>query len=94
MTNLWINPHIVYKKVKVDDEVWIISSECAYKLEFLNKKIEMVEDIPGSELIGKKVHSPTNEDEFLILPASFVTATTGTGIECLCLHMHHMIFKH
>ena len=31
-------------------------------------------------IIFKKVHSPTSEDEFLILPASFVTATTGTGI--------------
>ena len=80
VTNLWINPKIVYKKVKVDGETWVISTECAYKLEFLNKKIEIIEDVPGSELIGKKVHSPTNENEFLILPASFVTATTGTGI--------------
>ena len=80
VTNLWINPEIIYKKVKVDGETWIISAECAYKLEFLNKKIEIIEDISGSQLIGKKVHSPTSEDEFLILPASFVTATTGTGI--------------
>ena len=80
VTNLWINPEIVYKKVKVDRETWVISAECAYKLEFLNKKIEIIGDVPGSELIGKKVNSPTNENEFLILPASFVTATTGTGI--------------
>ena len=80
VTNLWINPDTVYKKVKVDGEPWVISAECAYKLGFLNKKIEIVEDILGSDLIGKKVHSPTTEDEFLILPASFVTATTGTGI--------------
>ena len=80
VTNLWINPEIVYKKVKVDGETWVISAECAYKLEFLNKKIEIIGDVPGSELIGKKVSSPTNENEFLILPASFVTATTGTGI--------------
>ena len=80
VTNLWINPKIVYKKVKVDGETWIISAECAYKLEFLNKKIEFISDIPGSELIGKKVTSPTSEDEFLIIPASFVTASTGTGI--------------
>ena len=80
VTNLWINPEIVYKKVKVDGETWVISAECAYKLEFLNKKIEIIGDVPGSELIGKKVNSPTNENEFLILPASFVTATTGTGI--------------
>ena len=80
VTNLWINPKIVYKKVKVDEETWVISAECAYKLEFLNKRIEIIEDIQGSELIGKKVKSPTSQDEFLILPASFVTATTGSGI--------------
>jgi len=80
VTNLWINPKIIYKRVKVDEETWIISAECAYKLEFLNKKIEIIEDVLGSELIGNRVHSPTNENEFLILPASFVTATTGTGI--------------
>ena len=80
VTNLWINPEIIYKKVKVDGETWIISAECAYKLEFLNKKIEIIEDIPGSDLIGKKVQSPTTDNKFLILPASFVTATTGTGI--------------
>jgi len=80
VTNLWINPQIVYKKVRVDGETWIISSECAYKLEFLNKKIEIIKNVPGTELIGKKVTSPTDESEFLILPASFVTATTGTGI--------------
>ena len=45
VTNLWINPEIVYKKVKVDGETWVISAECAYKLEFLNKKIEIIEDI-------------------------------------------------
>ncbi len=80
VTNLWINPEIIYKKVKVDGETWIISAECAYKLEFLNKKIEIIEDISGSDLIGKKVQSPTTDNKFLILPASFVTATTGTGI--------------
>ena len=80
VTNLWINPKITYKKVKVDGETWIISSECAYKLEFLNKKIEIIGDISGSDLIGKKVQSPTTDNKFLILPASFVTATTGTGI--------------
>jgi leucyl-tRNA synthetase len=80
VTNLWINPKIVYKRVKVDKEIWIISAECAYKLEFLNKKIEIVGDVPGSELIGKKVLNPINKNDFLILPASFVTATTGTGI--------------
>ena len=80
VTNLWINPEIVYKKTKVNDETWIISSECAHKLSFLDKTIEIIGDVKGSELIGKNVKSPINSEEFLILPASFVSATTGTGI--------------
>jgi len=80
VTNLWVNPEIVYKKAKVNDETWIISSECAHKLSFLDKTIEIIADVKGSELIGKKAKSPINPEEFLILAASFVSATTGTGI--------------
>ena len=80
VTNIWVNPEIVYKKAKVNDETWIISSECAHKLSFLDKTIEIIADVKGSELIGKKAKSPINSEEFLILTASFVSATTGTGI--------------
>jgi len=80
VTNLWVNPDIVYKKAKVNDETWIISSECAHKLSFLDKTVEIIADVKGSELIGKMAKSPINPEEFLILAASFVSATTGTGI--------------
>ena len=80
VTNLWINPEIIYKKAKVNDEIWLISSECAHKLSFLNKTVEIIGDVKGSELIGKNVTSPINEEEFLIIPASFVSPNTGTGI--------------
>ena len=56
------------------------SSECAHKLSFLDKTVEIIADVKGSELIGKKANSPINPEEFLILSASFVSATTGTGI--------------
>jgi leucyl-tRNA synthetase len=46
----------------------------------LDKTIEIIADVKGSELIGKKAKSPINSEEFLILSASFVSATTGTGI--------------
>src|SRR3990172_12297616 len=39
VTNLWVNPGIIYKKITVDGQKWIVSSECARKLEFLDKKI-------------------------------------------------------
>ncbi|NDB62606.1 MAG: leucine--tRNA ligase [Nitrosopumilaceae archaeon] len=78
VTNLWINPQIKYKKIKVDDEIWIVSPECAYKLEFLNKSISTISEISGSELIGKQV--TILDKKIPMFPASFVESQTGTGI--------------
>jgi len=80
VVNLWVNPEIVYKKITVDDEKWIVSSECAYKLEFLDKKISYDGEIKGSELIGKSVTVPHRNETIVMLPASFVESGTGTGV--------------
>jgi len=80
VTNIWINPQVTYQKIKVDDEIWITSPECARKLEFLEKKIEVIEDILGSDFVGQSVKAPHSSDSVLILPASFVKSDNGTGI--------------
>jgi len=80
VTNIWINPQITYQKIKVDDEIWITSPECARKLEFLEKKIEVIEDVLGSDFVGQSVKAPHSSDSVLILPASFVKSDNGTGI--------------
>ena len=80
VTNLWVNPGTVYKKVQVDDEKWIVSTECARKLAFLDKKVQEIGEISGSELLGKKVKVPQTDREILIFPATFVKSQTGTGI--------------
>ncbi len=80
VTNLWVNPDIVYKKIKVDGENWIVSAECAHKLEYLDKKITYQGEVKGSELCGKKVQVPHRNDSVVMLPASFVESHTGTGI--------------
>ena len=80
VTNLWVNPDIVYKKIKVDGENWIVSAECAHKLEYLDKKVTYEGEIKGSELCGKKVQVPHRNDPVIMLPASFVESHTGTGI--------------
>ena len=80
VTNIWINPEFVYEIIKVDDEEWIVTSECARKLEFHNKTITRLDKILGKELIGKKVQVPERNDQVLILPASFVKSENGTGI--------------
>ena len=80
VTNIWINPQVTYQKIKVDDEIWITSSECARKLEFLEKKIEVIEDVLGSDFVGQSAKAPHSSDPVLILPASFVKSDNGTGI--------------
>ncbi|WP_316506156.1 leucine--tRNA ligase [Nitrosopumilus sp.] len=82
VTNLWVNPEITYKKITVEDdnEKWIVSKECAYKLEFLDKKITYDGEINGSELIGKSVTVPHRNESIVMLPASFVKSGTGTGM--------------
>ena len=80
VTNLWINPHTIYKKVTVDGEKWIVSAECAHKLEFLNKEISYDGEIDGSELVGGEVIVPHRNESIPMLEASFVESDTGTGL--------------
>ena len=79
ITNLWVNPNTIYKKVSVDGEEWIVSEECAKKISFFEKKVEITGEIPGSEIIGK---TATNHDgrEIPVLPAEFVEPSMGTGL--------------
>ncbi len=80
VTNIWINPEVIYEIVQVDNETWIVTSECARKLEFHNKTIIRLDKILGKELVGKKVQVPERDESILILPASFVKSENGTGI--------------
>ena len=79
VTNLWVNPNVVYKKVQVDDKVWICSEECAKKISFFEKQVDIIGDISGSEIVGKLA---INHDgrEIPILPAEFVEPSMGTGL--------------
>ncbi len=80
VTNLWVNPQTIYKKVTVDGEKWIVSSECAHKLEFLDKEISYDGEISGSDLVGEKVVIPHRDESIVMLEASFVESGTGTGL--------------
>ncbi len=44
------------------------------------KKIEVIEDVLGSDFVGQSVKAPHSSDSVLILPASFVKSDNGTGI--------------
>lgn len=80
VTNLWINPDVTYKIIDVDGENWIVSAECARKLEFMNKKVILISEIKGSALVGRKVKIPERNEYVVILPARFVKSENGTGM--------------
>jgi len=80
VTNLWINPETIYKKITIDGEKWIVSEQCAHRMEFLDKKITYDGEISGSELIGKKVTTPHKKQSIPMFEASFVEPETGTGL--------------
>ncbi|MDL5503605.1 MAG: class I tRNA ligase family protein, partial [Candidatus Methanoperedens sp.] len=80
VTNLWVNPKILHVKARVDGETWIVSKEAYDKLKFTDKKAELIGEIIGEELIGKKVTNPVTGSLVLILPASFVSPENGSGI--------------
>ena len=80
VTNLWVNPKTMYKKITVDGEKWIVSKECARKLEFLDKEISYQGEISGTDLIGKNVTIPHLNKSIPMIQASFVESATGTGL--------------
>ncbi|MBU3966364.1 MAG: leucine--tRNA ligase, partial [Euryarchaeota archaeon] len=80
VTNLWMNPKIVHVRVKANSESWIVSKEAYEKLRFTDKKVELIAEVAGEELIGKKVTNPVTGSSVMILPASFVSPDNGSGI--------------
>jgi leucyl-tRNA synthetase len=80
VTNIWLNPKAKYVKATVDNEKWIISQECAEKLTYQNRKVTILENFKGKELIGKKAVNPVTNNEILILPADFVDPKNATGV--------------
>ena len=80
VTNLWANPGIAYKKALVDGQKWIISAECAEKLAFQDKKVEIIGEIEGREMAGSMARHPHSGMQVPILEAEFVDSGVGTGL--------------
>ena len=79
-TNLWINPNVEYVKVQVEDENWVISKESADKLRYQKDYVLLKEDIDPKKLLGEKAEAPGINKKIIILPASFIEPSIGTGI--------------
>ncbi|UCG89566.1 MAG: leucine--tRNA ligase [Candidatus Heimdallarchaeota archaeon] len=80
-TNIWLHPTAIYKRIEIDGEVWIISSEAEKKLRYQNHKIKVLDEFPGSKLIGQEAFAPRVPDRPLpILPATFVDPNHASGV--------------
>ncbi len=79
-TNMWVNPDVEYVKAKVGSECWIISRECAGKLAYQEKKVEITGTVDGRSLVGKHCLAPAIERDILILPSRFCDPKVATGL--------------
>lgn len=80
VTNIWVNPDAEYVGAKVGKETWIISRQAVQKLRNQLRSVEIVANITGDELIGRRVKNLVTGNETLILPSKFVDADTATGV--------------
>ncbi|MEK6953786.1 MAG: leucine--tRNA ligase [Candidatus Micrarchaeota archaeon] len=79
-TNIWLNPDEKYVKVKVDGQMWVVSEYAALKLSDQQHILEGAIPIGPRSLIGKKCKISLLNSPIPILPASFVSPNTGTGV--------------
>jgi len=80
VTNMFINPDATYVEALVDGEKWIISKEAAYKLSEQLRKVEILREFKGAELIGKYFIDPISKRRLPILPGWFVDPNSATGV--------------
>ncbi|MFX1342653.1 MAG: leucine--tRNA ligase [Promethearchaeota archaeon] len=80
VTNVWVNPDATYIKIQVGEEFWYIATPAARKLVNQGHRSKRLEEIPGTEFIGKTCKSPVDDRELLILPGPFVDPNNATGI--------------
>ena len=78
--NVWVNPNATYVKAKVDNEIWVISEDTAYRLTFQLRKVEVIEKFKGEKLLGLRLRNPVTGEYVPVLPATFVDPKMGTGI--------------
>ena len=79
-TNMWIRPDVDYVRIQISNETWIVSRECAIKLEHQKGKVKIIGKVKGSTLVGKFCKAPGIEKDIIILPSEFVDPDMGSGI--------------
>ena len=80
VTNMFINPEATYVEAEVDGEKWIVSKEAVVKLSEQLKKVEVIREFKGAELIGEYFQDPITKKKLPILPGWFVDPESATGV--------------
>ena len=80
VTNLWVNPDVVYVIAKVNEETWIVSREAYEKLTYTDRQVSLEGRVDGRQLIGKMATNPVTGNEIIVLPAGFVDPDNGSGM--------------
>ena len=73
VTNLWLNPDAEYSKITVDGKYqWIVSKEAVAKLKDQLRKITIIKEIKGNELIGQVRNKPAEARRFTAYFACYI----------------------
>ena len=80
VTNMFINPDATYVEAQVDREKWIVSKQATGKLSEQLRKVTILREFKGSQLIGKHFRDPITDRELPILPGWFVDPEAATGL--------------
>jgi len=81
VTNMWVHPDIEYVKIRIKDEIWVCSKECASKLAYQLENVETLDEtVNGKDLVGKKCIVPLTNRKVPVLPSRFVDPKVATGV--------------
>lgn len=84
VVNMWLHPDIEYVKARVKSgsksEIWLISADAAKKLADQLKKVEIIGNVRGADLAGKRCRDLVTNKMIPILPAHFVDPCNATGV--------------
>lgn len=79
-TNLWVKQDMDLVRLRVNQEIWIVSKKAQVKVEHQFDNVEFLSELKGEDLLDKKVLAPLINKEISIYKADFCAQDHGTGI--------------
>ncbi len=80
----WARPDMEYSIVDKAGEKWVVSPQCAEKMELQFDGVKTVGKIDGKDLIGLNCTAPLTHRTIPVFPADFVDPDVGTGLVTSC----------